>query len=134
MRMSAHSGGAYASDTFCRLLGPDPAREAEAYRIADQVLAQQSPHWLDLYAVAACAMLPAKVLHRLLEKIPPAACSKVSGYWSVYLALANNKVTSPETLYLLLTLPVEPSLENKTIPDRYKEVRDLVRRRLGIKG
>lgn len=132
--MDAQNGGVYTPDIFRLLLGPNPVGEVEAYRLADQVLSQQSLHWTDLYAVAVCTNLTARTLHRLLEKIPPVACSRIPGYWSVYLALANNRVTSVETLHGLLALPVEPSLENKTIPDRYKEVRDVVKRRLGIKG
>lgn len=131
-RMSAQSGGAYTSNTFRLLLGPDAAREVKASGLAEFVLSHPSPHWLDLYAVAACKNMSLDILDRLLKKIPPATFSRAPGYWSVYLALAHNKVTSPEALHELLTLPVEASTENKLIVDRYKEARDHVRRRLGI--
>lgn len=130
--MSAQSRGAYTSNTFRLLLGPHPQEGDEANRMAEFVLSDPSPHWLDLYAVAACRNVSSGVLDRLLKKIPPATCSRAPGYWSVYLALAHNEVTSPEALHALLTLPVEASTENKLIVDRYKEARDHIRRRLGI--
>ncbi len=122
--------GAYTSDVFEKLLGPKHAKQDEADRVAETVLQQQSPHWLNLWAIAVSREVSSDTIRKLLEKIPPEKYSRMPGCWSVYLALAHNGNTLEDELRMLLKLPVEKSTENETILDRHKEAREKAKSRL----